>query len=144
MQGYIPGLYENANSGPAHSWAEDIHLPGAGQMQHIKKVIMDRKGYFSRIPDQSIIVSDTGENEKHIVATRDSKGDFIMVYSPYGAAFTLETKSLRKCSVAASWYDPLQGTYQRFRYNYSAGKMQSFQPPVVNTHQDWVLVLECS
>lgn len=62
MQMYVPGLFEPAGSGPARSWAEDIHLPGSVQMQYIKKVIEDRGdgSYFQRLPTQHVIIGDAG------------------------------------------------------------------------------------
>jgi len=52
--------------GVALTWDKAIDLPGATQMQHIKKVLLDRgnASYFRRIPDQSIIVGDTGSLEE--------------------------------------------------------------------------------
>ena len=62
MQMYVPGLFDPAGSGPARSWAEDIHLPGAGQIGYIKKAIEDRgnESYFRRVPAQNLIVGDAG------------------------------------------------------------------------------------
>ncbi|GME30447.1 hypothetical protein UCRPA7_2175 [Neofusicoccum parvum] len=62
MQMYIPGLFDHSGSGPARSWADDIHLPGSDQIQYIKKAITDRgiPSYFHRIPAQDILVGSTG------------------------------------------------------------------------------------
>ncbi|CAG8959600.1 hypothetical protein HYFRA_00001502 [Hymenoscyphus fraxineus] len=89
MQFYIPDLFAPANSGPARSWAEDIHLPGSSQMQYIKKVIMDRSPPLDRVPDQSIIVGNSGTDAKHVTAVRDGNGRWLMVYTPTGKAFTI-------------------------------------------------------
>lgn len=63
MQSYIPELYDPDGSGPATPWYEQIHLPGSSQIQYIQQAILDRgEGtYFSRVPAQEIIASDTGE-----------------------------------------------------------------------------------
>lgn len=70
MQMYVPGLFEPAGSGPARSWAEDIHLPGAGQMQYIKQTLEDRgeESYFRRIPAQDLIVGEAGMDLLLLVA----------------------------------------------------------------------------
>ena len=64
MQFYIPGLFSPDGSGPASSWADDIKLPGAGQMQFIQKAILDRgnETYFSRVPAQDVIVGNAGKH----------------------------------------------------------------------------------
>ncbi|KAF4632564.1 hypothetical protein G7Y89_g5555 [Cudoniella acicularis] len=142
MQFYIPGLFTPAGSGPAISWATDIHLPGSSQMQYIKKVILDRSASpLNRIPDQSIIVGDTGTDGTHLVATRDVDGKWLAVYTPTGAAFTIDTGKLQTGKkITASWFDPLDGSYARCVWN-GEGK-SVFTPPTNGTHVDWVLVLE--
>lgn len=60
----MPFLWSGTySSGLSIVWYKAINLPGAQQMQFIKKAIMDRgaKAMFSRVPDQSLIVGDTGE-----------------------------------------------------------------------------------
>lgn len=143
MQDYVPGVYTQDGSGPARSMFEDLNLPGASQMQYIQKVITDQRSYFTRIGDQSIIVGDPGTDEEHIAATRDSQGGYIMVYTPTGEPFTIDTSSLRGGAVKASWYDPLSGVYQGFAYSQGGGQ-KTFTPPSNATHPDWCLVLEAS
>lgn len=60
MSSYSTGT---TTSGPEIPWYEEIHLPGATQMQYVPKAIFDRgkASYFSRIPSQDIIVGDAGE-----------------------------------------------------------------------------------
>ncbi|ORY66157.1 uncharacterized protein BCR38DRAFT_456783 [Pseudomassariella vexata] len=146
MQMYIPGLFDPAGSGPAIAWSDDIHLPGASQMQHIRNVVLDRgrNSYFSRIPAQGIIVGDAGTNDQRVTATRDTKGSWIMVYSPTGQNFSIDTRSLSGCEVQASWYDPVTGGYATFEYAQcdGLGSLKQFIPPRVDSHTDWVLVLE--
>jgi hypothetical protein len=148
MQMSIPGLYDSDGSGPAISWADEIHLPGSGQIQYIQGAILDRangSSYFARIPAQDIIVGDAGTNDQRTTATRDGDGAWIMVYSPTGAAFSIDTGTLTGCSVQASWFDPLAGSYEAFDYQQcsdGAGTVRLFTPPSVDGHDDWVLVLE--
>ncbi|RAQ81773.1 hypothetical protein COH21_012603, partial [Aspergillus flavus] len=86
QQCIIPGLFDSDGSGPSENWLEDLVLPGSSQMQWIKKVIMDRGNttYFSRVPAQDIIVGNVGTDDTRVTATRDSGGDWIMVYTPTG------------------------------------------------------------
>lgn len=144
MQFYIPGLFGPAGTGPAISWAQDIHLPGSFQMQFIKKVILDRDGSsLDRVPDQSIIVRNSGYNAKHLVATRDANGRWLAVYTPTGLPFIVDVSRIAVhggSKIKASWFDPLSGRYQSFAI--SEGKEITVTPPTSSTHTDWVLVLE--
>lgn len=144
MQFYIPGLFTQDGSGPAVAWDVDIHLPGSSQMQYIKKVILDRpSSSFSRIPDQSIIVGGSGTNGAHVAATRDKNGQWLAVYTPTGKPFVVDTGKLSFSSgqsVNASWYSPLDGSYQAF--SWSGSGIATFTPPNVTDHADWTLVLD--
>ncbi|KAL1624262.1 hypothetical protein SLS56_007964 [Neofusicoccum ribis] len=81
MQMYIPGLFDHSGSGPARSWADDIHLPGSDQIQYIKKVIMDRgmPSYFHRIPAQDILVGNTGADDRRAMSRPLTDGYFLYV-----------------------------------------------------------------
>lgn len=143
MQAYVPGVYASDGTGPALSWIDAIQATGAGQMQYIKKAIQGRSGnLFSRIPAQDVLVGDTGMNDQHVVATRDSKGGWIIVYTPTGKPFEVKTSVLKSSKIKASWYDPTSGKYTTF----SAGKgsTQTFTPPSSSDHNDWALVLEAA
>ncbi len=66
-----------------------------------------------------------------------------MVYTPTGAAFSVDVSSLRACKVQASWFNPLDGQYTTFNYTAPAsGTVATFTPPQASDHVDWVLVLE--
>ena len=144
----IPGIYSSDGSGPNNNWLTDLVAPGSSQIQWIKKAIMDRGSstYLQRLPAQDVIMSDAGDNDLRITATRDSSGKWIMVYTPTGLPFQVNTSSLSSCQVQASWYDPITGNYTTFDYSQcgSDGTSQTFIPPVVDDHIDWVLVLEVS
>ncbi|KAH6660660.1 hypothetical protein BKA67DRAFT_530748 [Truncatella angustata] len=147
MQMYIPELYTQDGSGPAYAWSLEISLPGSNQIQYITKAIMDRGegSYFKRLPAQYIITSDAGTNDKRVTAARDSQGSWIMVYTPTGLPFSVETQSLNVCNVEGSWFDPLVGTYASFQYsqcNVSNSTRREFTPPSTDAHVDWLLVLE--
>ncbi|OJJ00939.1 hypothetical protein ASPVEDRAFT_82490 [Aspergillus versicolor CBS 583.65] len=150
QQCIIPGLFDSDGSGPSDDWSTDLELPGSGQMQFIQKAVLDRgngTAYFHRVPAQDIIVGDAGVNDARVTATRDRGGNWIMVYTPTGEPFQIDTQSVKSCSVRASWYSPLSGRYTRFDYTQcgdSAGSAESrtFTPPAGDGHSDWALVLE--
>ncbi|KAI9690664.1 MAG: hypothetical protein M1820_009924 [Bogoriella megaspora] len=144
MQGYIPEAYTTDGSGPAVAFFNAIKAPGAGQMQYIRKVIEDRSSdFFSRIPAQDVLVGDTGVNDQHVVAARDSGGEYIIVYTPTGKTFSVNTTSLGSKDIRANWYDPTSGVYTSFSFPAGSGSsINAFTPPSNATHVDWVLVLE--
>lgn len=149
MQMYIPGLYVQDGSGPAYAWYEDINLPGASQIQYIKQVILDRgeASCFTRVPAQDIIAGNAGTDDKRVTAARDSAGSWIIVYTPTGKPFSIDTQSLDACDIGASWVDPILGTYATLEYsqcNESSSAIRQFTPPTAETHVDWVLVLEAN
>ncbi|ETS88215.1 hypothetical protein PFICI_02043 [Pestalotiopsis fici W106-1] len=148
MQMYIPGLYDQDGSGPPVAWSEEINLAGANQMQFIKQAITDRgeASYFTRIPAQDI-VENAGSDDRRVTAARDSQGSYIIVYSPTGQTFSIDTASLDGCDVDASWFDPVVGIYQEVDYTQCNGDnstKRQFAPPKVDSHVDWALVLQVS
>jgi hypothetical protein len=52
-----------------------------GQMYFLRSLLESRP-YFSRIPDQSLIVGDAGKGGLHLQATRDSAGSYALIYFP--------------------------------------------------------------
>ncbi|KAL3457583.1 hypothetical protein BJX64DRAFT_268582 [Aspergillus heterothallicus] len=145
QQCIIPGLFENDGSGPSNHWLSDLSLPGSGQIQWIQKAVLDRgkATYTTRVPAQDNIVGEAGSDDERITAARDSHGGWIMVYTPTGEDFSIDTQSLKGCSVQASWLDPVSGDYSRFHYSQCGDeKVRTFSPPKTSGNNDWVLVLE--
>lgn len=137
-------LYPATSGGPPIHWDEAIHLPGAGQVQWLKKAILDRgeETYFDRIPAQDIIRGNPGISDARVAATRDRNGSWLMVYSP-NVTFSIDTSSLKGCDIDASWFSPFNGKYTPFDYDQCGGdKVRRFELPVEDGHDDWALVLE--
>ncbi|KAJ3051049.1 hypothetical protein HK102_012144, partial [Quaeritorhiza haematococci] len=78
---------------PLLPWSEALDDPGAGQMQHGRRLIESRPT-ANRIPDDSVIVtarvatSVPGAGRYRFVATRDRDGSYAMVYAPIGRGET--------------------------------------------------------
>ncbi|KAJ6611329.1 hypothetical protein B0H10DRAFT_2056712 [Mycena sp. CBHHK59/15] len=138
MQFAIPGLYASDGTGPGDYWLADLALPGSGQMQWVEKAVRDRGDatYFQRVPG----------DDKRVTAMRDSAGSWIMVYTPTGEPFAIDTASLVSCDgTQASWFDPLDGTYRMFEFvcrGSNGASVVTFTPPVEDGHVDWTFVLE--
>jgi hypothetical protein len=119
-------------------WYEALHLPGASQMQHARALLLSRP-FLSRIPDQSLIVSDVGAGTHHVRATRDAEGSYALIYLPSGKPVELDLTLLAGERLAGSWYDPRTGVARSFGA-LQKQKRASFTPPPGGP--DWVLVLD--
>jgi hypothetical protein len=119
-------------------WQKAVDLPGAGQMQHARK-LMESRPFLVRIPDQSLIVGDAGSGGEHIQATRAQDGSYAFVYIPAHQTVTLDLDKLSGDVLKVSWYNPRQGTAQQADDVKRQGQ-ESFTPPAEGP--DWVLVLD--
>jgi hypothetical protein len=127
-----PGLPESRR--PRSHWRESLHLPGAAQMQHAR-ALLESKPFFSRIPDQSLIL----KNVTPLYATRDEGNTSALIYFPQSTPATIDTSRFSG-EVVASWFDPRDGSSQEIGA-VTAGQHE-FQPPGTETTPDWILVLD--
>src|SRR5262245_20119495 len=119
-------------------WYEALQLPGSFQVRHARARLLSRP-FLSRIPDQSLIVSDVGAGTHHVRATRDAEGSYALIYIPSGKPVELDLTRLAGERLAGYWYDPRTGVAR------SIGVLEkhervSFTPPP--SGPDWVLVLD--
>jgi len=115
-----------------------LYRPAAREMVFLRD-LMGSRPYFSRIPDQALIVGDAGAGGLHIQATRDSAGSYAFVYFPMNdQSATVDLTKLRSKQVRAWWYDPRSGV----------AKLEGTVPAAQHTFRtppygpDWVLVLD--
>ena len=125
------------------SWHDAMHLPGSGQMQHARALLLSRP-FLSRIPDQGMILSDVGKGALHVRATRDQAGRYALVYVPAGSIIgereiELDLTRLSGEQITFYWYDPRTGAARRQGTVPKQERMQ-FVPP--QGGPDWVLVLD--
>ncbi len=119
-------------------WDEAINDPGAGQMIHLKNLMLS-KTYFDRVPDQSLI-AENGERYDRLLATRGK--DYALIYTWNGREMTVNMGKIDGSKVTASWYDPRTGQAQVLGKFKNKG-IKTFNPPgEVRNGNDWVLVLE--
>lgn len=133
-------------------WDEAIYGPGAGQLIHLKNLMLSRP-YFSRIPDQTMLpelapVPPVGDLEtdrfnplraSHPRATRCAEGSFAMVYFPQAEQSLLVDLHGLAGSVQAWWYDPRCGKAHPAG-EYPHNTRLTFTSPIAGP--DWVLVLD--
>lgn len=127
-----------AGSSNLPSWEEAINDPGAGQMIHLKNLILS-KPYFERVPDQSLI-AENGQRYDRLLATRGK--DYALIYTWNGREMKVNMGKIAGAKVQASWYDPRTGQTRVLGKIENKG-IKTFNPPgEVRNGNDWVLVLE--
>ncbi len=133
-QMYAP--HRHPVNGPHYPWYVAIDLPGAGQLQHLRRLIESRP-MLTRVPDQSLIDNARGAGDR-VQATRGD--DYIFIYSSQGMRFTLDPTKISGNEIVAHWYNPRNGEVK------DAGKFskkkREFVPPSNGYGQDWVLIVD--
>ena len=133
-------------NGPLMPWFEAIDQPGAVQMQY-GRWLMESRPFLSRVPDDSIIVTDPvptsvpGAGRYRFVGTRDAGGSYAMVYAPIGRAFKVRMDAIKGAKVKAWWYNPRNGQATAIGEFANTGQRE-FLPPDKGEMLDWVLVLD--
>ncbi len=110
-------------------WYEALHHEGAGQMQHLKRLMLSRS-FFDRIPDQSFVTAGDGR------ATRAESGEWAMVYLHHGGPVGVDTSKLAGDTLAVTWFNPRTGESHP-----GEGTGASFEAP---DDEDWVLILDAA
>jgi hypothetical protein len=132
---------------PLMPWHEAIDQPGAGQMQHGRRLIESRP-FLTRVPDDSIIVTDRvatsvpGAGRYRFVATRDEAGSYAMVYAPIGRPFSVKLDAVKAKTIRAWWFNPRDGSTKSGGEFENAGGNRQFISPDPGELLDWVLVLD--
>lgn len=131
---------------PLMSWREALDQPGAGQMQHARRLLESRP-FLTRVPDDGLIAADRvttavpGAGRYRFVATRDEPCTYAMIYAPVGRAFSVRMDRFRGAKVKAWWFDPRSG-HAAERGEYPGIGTRRFLPPQPGEGLDWVLVLD--
>ena len=137
MQMYKPG--DHGGYGVREYWDEAMDAPGAGQMMHLKNLMLS-KSFFDRVVDQSIIAGEEGEKYDFLVATRGS--DYALVYTYTGRDMEIALGKIAGSKVKASWFNPRNGEISNLGEFENKG-VETFDPPGKEADgNDWVLVLE--
>jgi hypothetical protein len=87
------------------------------------------------------VVSEIGDGDAHVRATRDTEGSYAFVYTPLGQPVTVNLEKVAGEKVKAWWYDPRHGTAQEIGVFEKKADLE-FKPPIHGKGNDWVLVLD--
>lgn len=121
-------------------WQKALHSPAAYQMQHLKNLMLSYSD-FNRVEDSLLIASYRGNNYKDaIIATRNQKGTYAMVYLPRPEKIKINLDRLKKGTKRITWFNPSTGDRAIIRKKYNSG-IETFFPPDIN-QKDWVLMVD--
>lgn len=124
-------------------WYESLDLPGAGEMQYLRR-LMESRPYFSRVPDQGLIPDNPADGAEHMQGTR---GDgYAFVYFPQGKAAEIDLETVDGSKLRGWWYNPRNGEATSIGTFHKHGfkkETRLFHPPgAPGRGNDWVLVLD--
>lgn len=138
MQMHKPGRGAGAY-GPLNYWSEAINDPGAGQMQHLKRLMLSRP-YLERVPDPSALAAGDGARYDHIAVTRGAA--YLFAYTYTGRPIDLQMGKVTGASVVAWWFSPRDGSARRIGKLRNRGVHRFVPPATPGNGNDWVLVLD--
>jgi hypothetical protein len=129
---------KDTSFGPIETWDKAIDAPGAGQMIHLKNLLL-AYSFFDRVPDQSLIANQ-GSRYDYLVASRGPA--YALVYTYTGRNIRLNMGKLPGNTVVASWFNPRDGKTALIGDISNKG-VQEFNPPAEpKAGNDWVLVIQ--
>jgi hypothetical protein len=133
-------LYKPINIGDTIiGWKKAALAPAASQMRYLKNLMLSRP-YFSRVADQSIILSDKGSTYIDLIyATKDEKGSYAMIYLPQNKPVDIDLGKISGARKNIWWYDPTTGKASKYK-TVQLNNKQTFQPP--KDGKDWILVID--
>ena len=118
-------------------WQVALNAPGAAQMKYLKDLML-LFPYFTRVPDQDLIVNQ-GSKYEYLAATRGA--DYALIYTFIGKNIKVNMGKINGEEVDAFWYNPKNGNDFSIASFKNKG-IQEFDPPgEVEEGNDWVLVL---
>ena len=99
--------------------------------------------FLSRIPDQSMILTQQKDDENYVIATRDENGSYAMIYFPTGRQTKIDFSKLNGQTLNVWWFDPRTG--HAFK-GLAIDKIdnRTITPPTSGKGNDWVLVADSS
>ena len=140
-------------------WETNMNSTAALQMQYVSALLNSSSTnyqFLTRVPDQSLIVGDTGsisgsgwyqDYSDIIQATRTEDGKYAMIYCANGRDITVSMSKLANGTMSAKWYNPRTGDWTVISNDLPSGLGTDdvlFDTPgdPSDYGNDWVLVLD--
>ncbi|MBK5195718.1 MAG: glycoside hydrolase family 140 protein [Proteiniphilum sp.] len=121
-------------------WRKALGAKAATHIHHLKELMLSRPD-FNRVEDNSLIASDRGSDyTNEIIATRNLKGSYAMIYLPRPEPVTISMNKLKEGRKIVSWFNPVTGKKKKVRGRHEA-EQETFNPPS-QSQKDWVLLID--
>lgn len=137
-QMYKPGT--NPIIGAIIPWYDALDHPGAFQMKHLR-TLFEARSFSKLVPQQAIVLNGPAFGGEKVRAAIASDGNYAIVYSPYGAPFTIDKSKINGTRIKEIWFDPRYGISYPIHNGDTKG-IQTYTPPTSGRGQDWVLIIE--
>jgi len=121
-----------------HTWYDDLDLPGAGDMIHVR-CLMESRPMTERIPFQELVANDYIPETDYMVATKGR--NYAFVYIPTGWSAKLDLKKLDWKNSVVWWYNPRTGEAKKLGEIPNDG-IREFKPETGGRGNDWLLVID--
>ncbi len=119
------------------TWQQALRRPGAGQMRHLKALLLSRP-LLERVPAQEMILTQY-EGAGHLQAARGER--YAFVYTPLGLPVHVSLDVLAGNAADVSWFNPRTGEWAAVGRFDNTGA-QTFRPAMQGRGEDWVLVID--
>jgi hypothetical protein len=124
--------------GARQTWDQAINAPGAGQMIHLKNLML-KYNFQELVPDQSVLTL-PGSRYDHLVALKGKNA--LLVYTFNGRTISLKKELLKGDNFKVSWYSPRDGSYSASTKIKRTDLKELDPPGEKKDGNDWVLILE--
>lgn len=121
-----------------NDWKTALHFPGSSQLIHARDLLLDYD-YFSRVPDQSIILQEQSNDVDFAVSTRGI--DYAFVYLPNGNEITVSLENIPGAKrLLLKWMNPRTGEMHIIKETKTLGAI-TLKPESSGRGNDWVLIM---
>ncbi|HEY0945399.1 MAG TPA: DUF4038 domain-containing protein [Opitutaceae bacterium] len=123
-------------------WRQALEHPGASQMGIMRRLFETRP--WTRLRPRDDVLGDLpAAPEATVLAAVDADGRFVLVYTPFGHAFSLARSALAGTPLKAQWIDPRRGAHHEISLSETSEAALAFDPPGEPARgNDWVLAVE--
>lgn len=132
-----PGLHGILE--PQTAWQQALYFPGAYQMGYMKALFTSLPWTMLRSA-QSLLIEGPQQGPEAIRMAATADGRLVVVYSPFGARFSINLSAL---PTAGYWFNPRDATQIPLSTLPRSTGLAQFDPPAHRARgNDWVLILK--
>lgn len=121
-----------------HTWYDDLDLPGASDMTHVRR-LMESRPMTERIPFQELLTNNYMSETDYMVATKGANYAFVYIPTGWGVNVNLEKLGWKESVIW--WFNPKTGEASKLKQIANKGN-QNFATPNGGRGNDWVLVID--